>query len=334
VANESILISEVIPASPQRIFSAWLDSAEHSAITGDEAMVIPAVGGEHRAASGYIQGRTLELHEGSRIVQSWRTTEFPPDSPDSRLEITLEPTLGGTLVTLLHTDIPSGQSDQYKQGWNEYYLSRMKVYFANQEEIADDEETSRSTNGIPSPSSASARPRRPRPARAEAQAPKARPSAAPPQAAAAAKAAKPTSAAKPVRAAKPASAAKPTSAAKPARAAAKSKAKVVVKVAAKPKARPLSAAARPTKAATKPAKTKVRAVKARADKPARAKARAGKPIRAAAQPARGKARAAKPTRAAGPSRRASRTAGKAKPAKAAARGAARKGKSSARSLRR
>src|SRR4249920_2350218 len=99
VTNESILISEVIPATPERIFSAWMDSAEHSAFTGEEATVVPKVGGEHQSAGGYIKGRTLELHEGTRIVQSWRTTEFPPESPDSRVEITLEPTLGGTLVT-------------------------------------------------------------------------------------------------------------------------------------------------------------------------------------------------------------------------------------------
>jgi uncharacterized protein YndB with AHSA1/START domain len=133
VTNESILISEVIPATPQRIFSAWMDSAEHSAFTGDEAVVVPEVGGEHQSAGGYIKGRTLELNEGSRIVQSWRTTEFPPESPDSRVEITLEPTLGGTLVTLLHTDIPVGQGDRYRQGWNEYYLSRLKTYFADSE---------------------------------------------------------------------------------------------------------------------------------------------------------------------------------------------------------
>jgi uncharacterized protein YndB with AHSA1/START domain len=138
VTNESILISEVIPATPQRIFTAWMDSAEHSAFTGDEATVVPEVGGEHRAAGGYIQGRTLELNEGSRIVQSWRTTEFPPESPDSRVEITLEPTLGGTLVTLLHTDIPVGQGDRYRQGWNEYYLSRMKSYFADGDQISAD----------------------------------------------------------------------------------------------------------------------------------------------------------------------------------------------------
>src|SRR6185436_1165977 len=38
-----------------------------------------------------------------------------------------------TLVTLLHTDIPVGQGDRYRQGWNEYYLSRLKSYFSDAE---------------------------------------------------------------------------------------------------------------------------------------------------------------------------------------------------------
>ena len=89
MANETILISEVIPATPQRIFSAWLDSGQHSSFTGSQAAVSPFVGGAYSAWDGYVRGKTLELNDGTRIVQSWRTTEFPGDSPDSRLEITL-----------------------------------------------------------------------------------------------------------------------------------------------------------------------------------------------------------------------------------------------------
>jgi hypothetical protein len=98
VGGDPGLVAQVLRSSRvwSAIFAAWMDSAEHSAFTGDEAMVVNKVGGEHRAAGGYIQGRTLELNEGARIVQSWRTTEFPPESPDSRVEITLEPTMGGT----------------------------------------------------------------------------------------------------------------------------------------------------------------------------------------------------------------------------------------------
>jgi len=269
VTNESILISEVIPATPQRIFSAWMDSAEHSAFTGDEATVVPEVGGEHQSAGGYIKGRTLELNEGSRIVQSWRTTEFPPESPDSRVEITLEPTLGGTLVTLLHTDIPVGQGDRYRQGWNEYYLSRLKTYFADSEptmetkappgelgvEDADVEsevvELDASTEDNEAPTRIMSQAARPKATPKKPPAMKAKP----PAAAAKPAVAKPV-AAKP-KAAKPALKAKATAKAaskKPARLAMKSTKKVAAK-AKRSKAPAMKAAARkPAKAAKKPAK--------------------------------------------------------------------------------
>lgn len=126
---EVIRVSAVIHASPKRIYEAWLSSEEHSAFTGGMATVEPTVGGRHTAWEGYTQGTILELEPYRRIVQSWRTSEFPPDSPDSRLEVLLQEIDGGTRVTLLHSDIPEGQAEQYRQGWKEFYFEPMKRYF-------------------------------------------------------------------------------------------------------------------------------------------------------------------------------------------------------------
>ena len=57
------------------------------------------------------------VEEGRRIVQTWRSSDFPDGSTDSRLEVLLEPAEGGTKVTLVHTDIPEGQGRLYEQGW-------------------------------------------------------------------------------------------------------------------------------------------------------------------------------------------------------------------------
>lgn len=59
---------------------------------------------------GYIEGIDEELEPGRRIVHSWRATEFPPDSPDSRLEIVLEGVEGGARITLHHGSLAEGQS--------------------------------------------------------------------------------------------------------------------------------------------------------------------------------------------------------------------------------
>lgn len=132
---ESIEVADVIPASPKQIYDAWLDGAGHAALTGgSQAKVDPRPGGRFSAWDGYISGTTLELDPNRRIVQAWRTTEFPEGSQDSRLEVLLEPAAGGTRVTFRHTGIPEGQSAEYAQGWVDYYFEPMKRHFGGQHE--------------------------------------------------------------------------------------------------------------------------------------------------------------------------------------------------------
>jgi uncharacterized protein YndB with AHSA1/START domain len=126
--SETIELSRVIPARPERVFNAWLDADEHGQMTGGEPATVGA-DGAYTAYDGYISGRTLEQHPHSRIVQSWRSTEFPDGAPDSRLEVLLEEAPGGTMVTLRHSDIPDGQGESYRQGWVDHYFDPMTAYF-------------------------------------------------------------------------------------------------------------------------------------------------------------------------------------------------------------
>jgi uncharacterized protein YndB with AHSA1/START domain len=48
-------------------------------------------------------GKNLELDPGKKIVQSWRSTDFPKDAEDSLLEILLEKSGKGTKLTLTHS---------------------------------------------------------------------------------------------------------------------------------------------------------------------------------------------------------------------------------------
>src|SRR5262245_15238514 len=109
MSTEVIRVSGVVPAAPERIFKAWLNSNEHSAMTGSRATVEPHMGGRFTAWDGYIEGRTLEIEPFRRIGQSWRSSEFPAGHPDSRLEIMFEPSHGGTLITFVHSELPAGQ---------------------------------------------------------------------------------------------------------------------------------------------------------------------------------------------------------------------------------
>ena len=126
---ETIRCSTILPASPQVVYQAWLDSQGHSAFTGSPAEVDPTIGGRFTAWDGYISGITLELEPYRRIVQSWRTSEFPSESPDSRLEVLLEAIPEGVKISLLHSEIPVGQGAAYAQGWEDYYFTPMLEYF-------------------------------------------------------------------------------------------------------------------------------------------------------------------------------------------------------------
>ena len=123
-------VSDVIPATPEQIYQAWLSSKGHSAMTGSPAEVEARVKGKFTAWDGYIFGETLELKPNQRILQAWRTTEFPEGSPDSRVEILLEAVKGGTKITINHSNIPKGQAEDYKQGWQDFYFKPMKEYFS------------------------------------------------------------------------------------------------------------------------------------------------------------------------------------------------------------
>jgi len=122
-------LTVTLPASAEKIFDAWLSSEGHSAMTGSAAKVDGKVGGAFTAWDGYIFGKTLKMESPRRIVQAWRTSEFPEDAPDSRVEILFDEVKGGTKLTLIHSDMPEDQVESYKQGWEDFYFKPMKEYF-------------------------------------------------------------------------------------------------------------------------------------------------------------------------------------------------------------
>jgi uncharacterized protein YndB with AHSA1/START domain len=128
MANE-FTISVDLPATPERVYTAWLSTAEHSDFTGSEALIDPTVGGSFSAWDGYITGKTLALEPHHRIVQSWRTTDFARDVPDSRVEVIIDPIEGGSRLTLVHTNLPEGTADGYRQGWEDWYFAPMVEFF-------------------------------------------------------------------------------------------------------------------------------------------------------------------------------------------------------------
>ena len=123
-------VSAVIPATPEELYRAWLDSELHTAMTGGEAVVSAELGGEFSAWDGYISGSNLELTPAERIVQSWRTMEFDDNEGDSRVTISFAVVEGGTQITIVHADLPP-HGTQYIQGWEDHYFTPMCAYFGD-----------------------------------------------------------------------------------------------------------------------------------------------------------------------------------------------------------
>ena len=63
-------------------------------------------------------------------MQTWRTSEFPPESRDSRVTVEFDAVRGGTRVRIRHSDLPPSQVKRYEKGWVEHYLKPLVRYFA------------------------------------------------------------------------------------------------------------------------------------------------------------------------------------------------------------
>lgn len=129
---ESIRLTAEFPVTPDELYRAWLSSAEHTAFTGSEAVIFPKVGKEYTAWDEYISGKNLELYPGRKIVQTWRTSEFNEDDPDSKVVINFEIMPGGCMLVLEHSNIPDGDGQKYADGWEEFYFEPMRVYFGEE----------------------------------------------------------------------------------------------------------------------------------------------------------------------------------------------------------
>ncbi len=124
--RQKILIPSV---KPEEVYDALVDPREHSEFTGSKATMNPRPGGKFTAWDSYISGKNLELVKGKKIVQEWKTSEWPEDYPSSILQFTLKSVPGGTEIMMVHSKVPASQVEQYREGWATSYWDPMKDYF-------------------------------------------------------------------------------------------------------------------------------------------------------------------------------------------------------------
>lgn len=127
--SESVQFSLDLPVSPERVYRAWFDGYETSQFTGSPAQIDARAGGDFSLRDGAMRGRTLVMTPFSHIVQTFRSVNFPAGSRDAHMDITLEPTCLGALLTLTYTGLPEGQAAATLNEWVEGYFRPMAAYF-------------------------------------------------------------------------------------------------------------------------------------------------------------------------------------------------------------
>jgi activator of HSP90 ATPase len=121
-------LTTTIKATAKQIYKSWLSTQGHTKMTGGVAFVSDKVGDSFKVWDGYITGKNITLEPYNRIVQSWRSTNFKGDEPDSQIEVLLSENENETILTLKHTNVPES-GEHYIKGWEEHYFTPMKQYF-------------------------------------------------------------------------------------------------------------------------------------------------------------------------------------------------------------
>lgn len=124
----SITMRIDLPVYPERVYRAWLDSHEHSLITGHPAQIEAKTGGRLCLLSNKVNGEILTLVPFDQLKFSWHMIEIQ-DCINPLIELYLEPTCTGTELTIHHTGIPAHQARQLINWWELTYLRPLKSYF-------------------------------------------------------------------------------------------------------------------------------------------------------------------------------------------------------------
>jgi activator of HSP90 ATPase len=118
-----------LPANPQRIYEALLDSKQFSAFTGESAEIGREEGNAFSMFGGMIVGRNIELVPGQRIVQAWRPTHWSPGIY-SIVRFELKAQGARTTLILDHTGFPEGEFAHLNYGWGLKYWEPLKKLLA------------------------------------------------------------------------------------------------------------------------------------------------------------------------------------------------------------
>lgn len=123
---KTIKQSVTFNANPHEIYEMLMDSKKHSEMTEAQAEISRKVGGKFSVWGGDISGFNLELVKDKKIVQKWRSSDWP-DGHYSIATFELKKIGNKTKLIFTQTDVPDDKYEDVKQGWIDFYWDKMKA---------------------------------------------------------------------------------------------------------------------------------------------------------------------------------------------------------------
>ena len=123
---KTIRQSVTFRATPHQVYEALMDSRKHARFTGAPARISRKVSGRWSAYDGGLAGTNLELVPDVKIVQSWRSSDWP-EGHYSRATFALRRVKGGARLTFTQSGVPDAHYASIKRGWIDYYWTPMRA---------------------------------------------------------------------------------------------------------------------------------------------------------------------------------------------------------------
>jgi uncharacterized protein YndB with AHSA1/START domain len=118
----------VLPRSPARLYSLYLDPKEHAAFTGAPVRIAARAGARFEAFRGALSGTILQVVPNRLIVQSWRSTQFAKRDLDSTLILSFWPDPQGGKIEVTHVNVADSDFAGVSEGWFKYYWNPWRAY--------------------------------------------------------------------------------------------------------------------------------------------------------------------------------------------------------------
>jgi uncharacterized protein YndB with AHSA1/START domain len=133
VKTVEVTVERTIPAAPGEVFDAWLDPTVPGAFGHENEQLIVDLKPDGlwywRSRGGTPHyGRFIEIARPTRIQHTWMSPNTL--GKESIVTVTFQMREGGTLMTILHSGLPSAEmAAAHEKGWN-HFLDTLSNSFA------------------------------------------------------------------------------------------------------------------------------------------------------------------------------------------------------------